>query len=108
MKYLKHFESTSRRDIEINIAGLLVELFDIGVDIDIKWLDSISFEILLKVSSRIKTDDIVFIIKGFEDYMENIWDNPHISYVADDVRLQRIPYGYNINDYVRIYVKKKY
>ena len=33
MKYLKSFESETKRDIELALSGLLVDLYDIGIDI---------------------------------------------------------------------------
>ena len=103
MKYLKYFESKSKSDIETDVAGILVELFDLGLDPEISWLDNHSFNIKVVMdSSRIdknfKTDDLIHIINGFENYINLIWNNPFISYTIDGLRFQRIPNGYNIDN----------
>lgn len=111
MKYLKYFESKSKSDIETDVAGILVELFDLGLDPEISWLDNYSFNIKVVMDSsrmdkNFKTDDLIHIINGFEDYINLIWSNPFISYTIDGLGFQRIPTGYNI-DNLEINIQKR-
>lgn len=48
MKWIKKFESYSRKSIESDIAGLIVDLFDEDFDVRISWYDEGSFELDFK------------------------------------------------------------
>ncbi len=111
MKYLKFFESKTKREIEVDLSGLLVELFDVGIDVEMKWLDNDSIVINLKKDDNLsnkqfKTDDVIDSALKLEDYMELVWNSPFISYTIEGVRLQRISPGYTITD-MEIYIQKK-